>query len=50
MDGRNRRSRGSLERHTSQEQPMVGTPELVPEPSTVIWISGTLASELTRLT
>jgi hypothetical protein len=30
-------SRGSVERHTSHVQPIVGTPELVPEPSTVIF-------------
>src|SRR6185312_16142569 len=38
IDGRRRVSRGSVEWHTAQEQPMVGTPELVPEPSTVIFI------------
>ena len=37
MEGRSRVSRGSVEWQTSQEQPMVGTPELVPEPSTVIF-------------
>src|ERR1700682_1978066 len=36
MEGRSRRSRGSLEWHTAQWQPMVGTPTLVPEPSTVM--------------
>ena len=36
MEGRRRVSRGSAERQTSQEQPMVGTPELVPEPRTLI--------------
>src|SRR6185437_9019584 len=35
-EGRRRLSRGSLDVHTSQWQPTVGTPELVPEPSTVI--------------
>src|SRR5579885_2237658 len=34
------RSRGSAEAHTAQEQPMVGTPALVPEPSTVMEIAG----------
>src|SRR5690349_13143190 len=38
MEGRSRLSRGSAEWHTAQEQPMVGTPELVPDPSTVILI------------
>src|SRR5436190_23969731 len=37
MDGRSRLSRGSGEVQTSQWQPMVGTPTLVPEPSTVIF-------------
>src|SRR5436190_16055127 len=36
MDGRSRLSRGSVEVHTLQWHPMVGTPTLVPEPSTVI--------------
>src|SRR5512146_3138280 len=35
MDGRVRRSWGSVERQTRQEQPMVGTPIEVPLPSTV---------------
>ena len=39
-EGRKRLSRGSLEVQTSQWQPMVGTPTLVPDPSTVIWIGG----------
>src|ERR1700733_10113481 len=39
IDGRRRVSRGSVELQTSQEQPIVGTPELVPEPSTVIFKS-----------
>src|SRR5579863_1194451 len=34
-DGRVRRSRGSLEWHTAQSQPIVGTPIEVPLPSTV---------------
>ena len=37
MEGRSRLSRGSVEWQTAQEQPIVGTPELVPEPSTVIF-------------
>src|SRR5215472_5113915 len=36
MEGRRRRSRGSSEVQTAQWQPMVGTPTLVPEPSTVM--------------
>src|SRR5665213_4537998 len=35
-EGRRRRSRGSSEWHTAQRQPIIGTPTLVPEPSTVI--------------
>src|SRR5262245_21603226 len=38
MDGRRRLSRASVEVQTSQLQPTVGTPELVPDPSTVIRI------------
>jgi hypothetical protein len=40
MEGRKRLSRGSLEVQTAQWQPMVGTPTLVPEPSTVILRGG----------
>ena len=36
MDGRRRVSRGSVEWQTAQEQPMVATPELVPEPRTLM--------------
>jgi len=35
-EGRRRLSRGSVEAQVAQLQPMVGTPELVPEPSTVM--------------
>src|SRR5580765_881167 len=35
IDGRDRLSRGSLDRHTSQSQPIAGTPWEVPLPSTV---------------
>jgi hypothetical protein len=35
MEGRVRRSRGSLEWHTAQSHPSVGTPIDVPLPSTV---------------
>ena len=35
IDGRVRRSRGSVERHTAQSQPIAGTPCDVPLPSTV---------------
>src|SRR5258706_8899916 len=45
MDGLNLLSRGSLEVQTSQWQPMVGTPILVPEPSTVMR-SGTLENDI----
>jgi hypothetical protein len=38
MDGRVRRSRGSVDRHTEQSQPMAGTPWEVPLPRTVIRI------------
>jgi len=34
--GRRRLSRTSADLHTTHWQPIVGTPELVPEPSTVI--------------
>src|SRR5438045_9625443 len=37
MEGRSLLSRGSVDRQTAQSQPIVGTPELVPEPSTVIF-------------
>ena len=37
MEGRSRLSRGSVDVQTSQWQPMVGTPTLVPEPRTVIF-------------
>src|SRR5579862_3480662 len=47
MEGRRRLSRGSVEEHTSQLQPMVGTPELVPDPSTVILMAGELIRPLT---
>ncbi len=47
MEGRRRLSRGSAEVQTSQWQPMVGTPTLVPEPSTVI-ASGAAFSFLGR--
>ncbi len=40
MEGRKRLSRGSVEVHTAQWQPIVGTPTLVPEPSTVILRGG----------
>ena len=46
MEGRRRVSRGSVERQTSQVQPIVGTPELVPEPSTVIFRSHCAVFEL----
>src|SRR5437773_6309550 len=36
IDGRVRRSRGSVERHTAQSQPIIGTPCDVPVPSSVI--------------
>src|SRR6266568_87857 len=39
IEGRNRLSRGSFERHTRHVQPSVGTPMDVPEPRTVI-VSG----------
>src|SRR4051794_4621901 len=35
IDGRVRRSRGSVEWHTAQSQPIIGTPCEVPLPSTV---------------
>src|SRR5678815_5190030 len=35
IDGRRRLSRGSVERHTSQSQPIIGTPEDVPVPRNV---------------
>src|ERR1700691_3607337 len=35
-EGRSRLSRGSVEAQVAQLQPIVGTPELVPEPSTVM--------------
>src|SRR5687767_7971631 len=35
MDGRSRLSRGSVDRHTSQAQPIIGTPEDVPVPRKV---------------
>ena len=35
IDGRVRRSRGSVDRHTAQSQPMAGTPCDVPVPSIV---------------
>ena len=35
IDGRVRRSRGSVDRHTAQSQPMAGTPLDVPVPSIV---------------
>src|SRR6266404_6315816 len=35
IEGRVRRSRGSVERHTAQSQPIEGTPWEVPLPSTV---------------
>src|SRR5580765_1546427 len=38
IDGRVRRSRGSLERHTAQSQPMAGTPCDVPLPRTVTFM------------
>src|SRR5215469_16218391 len=40
MEGRRRLSRGSGDRQTSHKHPMVGTPELVPDPSTVILMFG----------
>ena len=57
MEGRRRLSRGSGDVHTSQWQPMVGTPTLVPEPSTVIftapaashWLCGLRLSRLSFL-
>src|SRR5205809_4385901 len=36
MEGRVRRSRGSVDRHTSQSHPIIGTPCEVPLPSSVI--------------
>src|ERR1051326_174282 len=36
MEGRRRLSRGSSEVQTAQPQPIVGTPTLVPEPSTTM--------------
>jgi len=48
MDGRSRLSRGSLELQTSQWQPIVGTPMLVPEPSTVMR-SGVAVKRITWL-
>src|SRR5438105_7025042 len=36
IEGRSRLSRGSVEAQVAQLQPMVGTPELVPDPSTVM--------------
>src|SRR3982751_5849875 len=40
MEGRRRLSRSSVDVHTLQLQPMVGTPTLVPDPKTVIATSG----------
>ena len=40
IEGRRRLSRGSSEVHTLQSQPRVGTPMLVPDPSTVSLIPG----------
>jgi hypothetical protein len=37
IEGRSRVSRGSVDLQTAQPQPMVGTPELVPDPRTVIF-------------
>ena len=36
IDGRRRLSRGSVERHTAQSQPIIGTPCDVPVPRNVI--------------
>ena len=38
-----------MDKHTSQLQPMVGTPELVPEPSTVMWSHRPGSTTITRL-
>jgi hypothetical protein len=35
IDGRSRRSRGSVERQVAQAQPIIGTPCEVPVPSSV---------------
>jgi hypothetical protein len=35
VDGRLRRSRGSVDRHTAQVQPIIGTPCDVPLPRTM---------------
>src|SRR5712692_2285217 len=36
IDGRDRRSRGSVDRHTAHSHPIIGTPCEVPLPSSVI--------------
>ena len=43
---RKRLSRGSVDRQTAQVHPIIGTPELVPDPKKVICNSGTFTQQI----